>query len=34
MGREYIFRGKDKKTGDWVYGSLLQFHGFRYLTSH
>lgn len=29
MSREYIFRGKDKKTGEWVYGSLLLFHGFQ-----
>lgn len=29
LGREYIFRGRDKKTGEWVYGSLLEFHGFQ-----
>lgn len=29
LGKEYIFRGKDKKTGEWVYGSLLEFHGFQ-----
>lgn len=29
MSREYIFRGKDKKTGKWIYGSLLKFHGFQ-----
>ena len=29
MNREYIFRGRDKKTGEWVYGSLLEFHGFQ-----
>lgn len=29
MSREYIFRGKSKETGKWVYGSLLKFHGFQ-----
>lgn len=29
LGKEYIFRGKDKKTGEWVCGSLLEFHGFQ-----
>ena len=27
--REILFRGKDKNTNEWSYGSLMCFHGYQ-----
>ena len=27
--RKILFRGKDKKTNEWSYGSLMCFHGYQ-----
>ena len=31
MTSKYKFRGKSLKTGEWVYGSLLQINGDAYI---
>lgn len=28
MANRYVFRGKSKETGEWMYGSLMSFKGF------